>query len=758
LSRFAEYREKALTEKIYAHIDRDFYLTGETLWFKLYAADGCLHRPLDISKVAYVELLGTDGEPVLQAKILMEEGRGHGSLFLPASLATGNYRFRAYTHWMKNFPPGFFYHQVISIVNPFLVPDQRTEKKESDLRVWFFPEGGHLVNGLESKIAFRITDHTGRGVNRPGAILDGKGDTIASILPQRFGLGHFVMTPYTGVRYRVVLASTGAANRHSFPEVQEAGYVMRLEETTERLSVSVRTSGVGDGPLFLFAHSRNIVAVAKVGRPEGNRVVFHLNKRDVPEGICHITLFNEQLQPVCERLYFKHPDRKLGIDLQISQKTPGPRKKVSVSLATSVPANLSMAVFRLDSLTPRYGKEIYPYLWLTSDLAGVVESPEYYFGDTAAMVRSQMDNLMLTHGWRRFDWEAIRNQTPAFPFLPETREHIVTAVVKEDGQPRRSVFVHLGSPGKIVRAYGAWTNAEGEARFEIKDFYGPRRIIVEGAGESAGSFDITIADPFYRDPDEKSAPPLLIRETMKNDLQMRSIAMQVQDIYYYEEYGTRVQIPAVDSTAFYGEADATYFLDDYTRFPLMEEVMREYVPGVFVRKRKDGFHFVVVDEANRGVLAGDPMVLLDGVPITDVDDIMKIDPLRVRKLEVVKRPYHLGQAAFSGIVSYTTYQGDLGGLELNPRSISLDYEGLQMKRIFHQPRYDQEEISQRMPDQRFLLHWEPDIATGANDRHQVAFFTSDVPGQYVIVVQGLSEDGRAGTATTVFTVAPPVNE
>src|SRR5690606_23332898 len=284
----------------------------------------------DISKVAYVELLGTADEPVLQAKILLEEGRGHGSPFLPASLATRNYRFRAYTHWMKNFPPRSFYHQVISIVNPFLVPDQRTEKKESDLRVWFFPEGGHLVNGLESKIAFRITDHTGRGVNRPGAILDGKGDTIASILPQRFGLGHFVMTPYTGVRYRVVLASTGAANRHSFPEVQEAGYVMRLEETTERLSVSVRTSGVGDGPLFLFAHSRNIVAVAKVGRPEGNRVVFHLNKRDVPEGICHITLFNEQLQPVCERLYFKHPDRKLGIDLQISQKTPGPRKKVSV--------------------------------------------------------------------------------------------------------------------------------------------------------------------------------------------------------------------------------------------------------------------------------------------------------------------------------------------------------------------------------------------------------------------------------------------
>ena len=98
--------------------------------------------------------------------------------------------------------------------------------------------------------------------------------------------------------------------------------------------------------------------------------------------------------------------------------------------------------------------------------------------------------------------------------------------------------------------------------------------------------------------------------------------------------------------------------------PVMEEVMREYVPGVFVRKRKDGFHFIVLDLVNGGVLPGDPMVLLDGVPILDVDDIMAVDPRRIRKLEVVNRQYHLGQAVFFGIVSYTSYQGDLAGVEV----------------------------------------------------------------------------------------------
>jgi uncharacterized protein YfaS (alpha-2-macroglobulin family) len=107
-SKFDEYRTRNPQEKLFIHTDQELYLTGETLWFKIYYVDGVLHQPSDISKVAYVEILGRDNRAVIQTKVVLKDGEGHGALFLPASISTGNYQLVAYTHWMKNFDPAFF--------------------------------------------------------------------------------------------------------------------------------------------------------------------------------------------------------------------------------------------------------------------------------------------------------------------------------------------------------------------------------------------------------------------------------------------------------------------------------------------------------------------------------------------------------------------------------------------------------------------------------------------------------------------------
>jgi hypothetical protein len=238
----------------------------------------------------------------------------------------------------------------------------------------------------------------------------------------------------------------------------------------------------------------------------------------------------------------------------------------------------------------------------------------------------------------------------------------------------------------------------------------------------------------------------------EKEFQSRAIAMQVQDIYYEDIVASPPAIKT-DSSAFYGKADETYFLDDYTRFPVMEEVMREYVPGVFVRKRKDGFHFIVVNLVNGGVMQGDPMILLDGVPLFDADRIMQVDPRLVKKLEVVKRPYYLGPLFMPGIVSYTTYQGNTAGLEMDPESISINYDGLQLYREFYSPRYEtQKQFESRMPDKRYLLYWNPNVRVDRSGSANVQFFTSDVRGQFAVVVQGLSRDGHAGSTQYFFTV------
>jgi hypothetical protein len=149
----------------------------------------------------------------------------------------------------------------------------------------------------------------------------------------------------------------------------------------------------------------------------------------------------------------------------------------------------------------------------------------------------------------------------------------------------------------------------------------------------------------------------------------------------------------------------------------------------------------------------DPVILLDGVPLKSADEIMRFDPRKIRKLEVVTRPYYLGPSTFRGIVSYTTYGGDLAGFELDPHAVKVDYEGLQLRREFYSPRYEaQKERSDRTPDQRNLLFWDPDVTTGGDGKVEFDFYTSDVEGDFLIVIEGLANGGLFGSGKNSFTV------
>jgi len=64
-----DYSRKNSTEKLFVHTDREFYLAGEILWFKIYEVDGSQHKPLPLNRVAYVELLDKNNQPVVQQRL-----------------------------------------------------------------------------------------------------------------------------------------------------------------------------------------------------------------------------------------------------------------------------------------------------------------------------------------------------------------------------------------------------------------------------------------------------------------------------------------------------------------------------------------------------------------------------------------------------------------------------------------------------------------------------------------------------------------
>ena len=145
---FNDYNKNNLQEKLFVHTGKSFYMTGEILWFKVYATDASLNQPLDLSKLCYLELLNKEHKPVLQAKIAMTDGSGNGSFQLPYSVNSGNYMLRAYTNWMKNAGADLFFEKNITIVNALRKPDWHGADVPVDYDVQFFSDGGNLVNDL----------------------------------------------------------------------------------------------------------------------------------------------------------------------------------------------------------------------------------------------------------------------------------------------------------------------------------------------------------------------------------------------------------------------------------------------------------------------------------------------------------------------------------------------------------------------------------------------------------------------------------
>jgi hypothetical protein len=172
-----------------------------------------------------------------------------------------------------------------------------------------------------------------------------------------------------------------------------------------------------------------------------------------------------------------------------------------------------------------------------------------------------------------------------------------------------------------------------------------------------------------------------------------------------------------------------------------------------VRKRRDGFHYILLDRVRNGVLHDDPVILLDGVPIFDADEIMNFDPLKIKRLDVLTRQYYLGIMVMQGVVSYSTYHGDMAGFPLNRHALVLDYEGPQINREFYTPLYeDKKARSSRVPDQRSLLYWNPDVTLKNGESKTLSFYTSDLTGSYRVSIQALTADGAPASTSASFSV------
>ena len=435
-------------ERVFLHFDNTAYYLGETIWFKAYTTFGTNDRPSTLSKVLYVELVAPEGYVVETKKYkLDDDGTCHGDFELNPLLLSGYYEVRAYTRYMLNWGKDAVFTRVFPVFDKVNADNwdfknmldrrrgynERGEWKSAELpdaTLDFFPESGHLVDGIESKVAFELRGKDGIFGEERIAIFEND-VKLLECAPTHEGKGIFEITPKVGAKYRAevtIIDEKGKGKKHKFtlPEVSKEGVVMAVSEDGDNIIITVTNNLAQESELGLAILYRGALGYFKKFG-SGNKVMsYTVPKQELPEGVNRVVLYTNEHTPLAERQFFITHDTMTASDretvkLHITANgyhthnlSPKPGEKITLKVTRDdglpIPQSADLSLSASDAMGKQmtsYSHNMYSYLLLGSELKGYIPNASQYFDSTNSKHKEQLDLLMLTHGWTSYNWHML---------------------------------------------------------------------------------------------------------------------------------------------------------------------------------------------------------------------------------------------------------------------------------------------------------------------------------------------------------------
>ncbi|MDP3445150.1 MAG: hypothetical protein Q8T08_20000, partial [Ignavibacteria bacterium] len=336
-------------------------------------------------------------------------------------------------------------------------------------------------------------------------------------------------------------------------------------------------------------------------------------------------------------------------------------------------------------------------------------------------------------------------------FIPEYEGEIIKGKISSSSRINSFGLTKafLSVPGGNAEIYTSEADSNGIVSFFTNNIYGNREVVLEvSSSDTTSSNSLELIDPFLK-PVLSSPAPLYLSPEMESILKERSIGMQIGKSFGIDSL-YEISIPKFNPLL--GDKKKEYLLDDYTRFPVMEEVIIEYITELRYRKSANKVDLQVRWESAFNSLAyskDNTLALIDGIPVFDHKKILEYDPLKIKSLTIYGGIYYIGNVSYTGIVALNSYKGDYPGLTFNKSVRIVDYNGVQ-----YPCKFSGKAVSEgsNLPDFRHTLYWDPIVNIGEGKAVSVNFNTPDYSGKFILSVEGIDENGLPFVYTREFMV------
>ena len=759
------YDEQFPKEKMHIHFDKTIYNTSETIFYKIYILSGSEYTSL--SKNVYVVWYDTSGNYIKQTVAPLFQSSAKGSFDVPSNYKGNFLRVKAYTRWMLNDDTVFMYEKNIPINSGSITKVKAPAPKT---RVEFFPEGGVLVNGLNSKIAFKATNGSGMPVFVKGFLLNDKNKILDTLKVAHDGMGIIQLKPVAGENYQLSWTDENAQKGTTpITPPQKEGVILKVSMDNEKAYAQVeRTLNVPKNykKLKLLVHqNQHILYNVDFNGEERQVQKAGLPIDELPTGIVQFSLFTEDWFPLAERIVLVN-NRLHEFNAKVSVALTNLNKRgknvIEVLVTDTASTNMSVSITDASIVMPEQ-QNIYSDFLLSNDIRGKVFNPAYYFSSDADSVAAHLDLVMLSNGWRKFDWDKLRaGLLPVLNFPRETDFMKITGKVFGSTSAKLSsnLLLNLIIAGKDSSKKFVFVPVTRDGIFEDKSvfYYDTSRIFYSFNGDNKLT---NITQVHFENG--------LLRQDFKkisfgNSFQQNwsdSMARAKLNYYLLEQEKLRKQM-----------AEATLqevIVKSKVKSPiqLLEE---KYVSGMF--QGVDGTSFDLSNDPSamgamdiisylQGKVAGlqisgtgasasvswrgsTPDFFLNEIS-TQIDMIVTMPISDIAYIKAIRPPFFGSPGGGSGgaIAIYTKKgKSSRGG---NENSKGMEYTvlgGYSIFKEFYNPNYDKPTANFES-DNRTTLYWNPFVLTNKRSpRIKIEFYNNDSSKKLQLVLEGINSNGK----------------
>jgi hypothetical protein len=772
-SLLASYNRIRPNEKIYIQFDNSVYQPAQTIWFKAYLQSTLSTQSL--SRHMYINWYDEQGKLIKRHTLPVLDGVGWGSFEIPAAYKGKRIHAMAYTQWMRNFEEAFCFQKDLAVIQKDLTGSLLPARQDLETRLQFFPEGGYLVEGLASVLAFKAQLPDALPTTAHGTIINAAGKEIATFSTIHDGMGKLVFTPISGESYTAKWTDgNGIQHETPLPAARKSGVVFSLQDgSLDRNCVIRWTDDIADQvQKFHIVVQRNQQLLFSAYAPLTDKKISKgsLPIGQFPSGVITVTLFTEKDEPIAERVFFvNNEEYRSEPEIQFDQLGLQKREenRYRIIMPDSVPSNLSISITAGD-LPMDSSENILSGLLLSPELKGYVYRPAYYFSNASDSIRQQLDLVMLTNGWRRFRWDdALRKQKNGLPYEKENAYLSLIATIKSrhGNALKKAKTVNLIFQAKDSSHFAAIVPLNDESWFEYKDIslFDTAQVFYQLNGDVVkGDYQVTPTTSFL---------PLIPGDSLvkpgKGVLANKQLADLLQIEQGYKDdfsNGTTLQAVTVETRS---KPQAKKRID---------ELNDSYTSGMF--KNGDAYQLNLVDDkfVNPGTnlinylqakVAGlrflqqgnTTTILWRGINSFNgpsstalLINEMQVDPAQITNINMadiayikVFRPPFLGVPlgnGGAGAIAIYTKKGndridDFQGMN------SFPLVGYSAIKDFYSPNYAEKQMANSLPDYRKTLYWNPNLQTdGASNSLEVSFYNNDISHQLHLILEGVSQDGR----------------